>query len=104
MSLDLNRQTWGIHDHATPDEKQRATLYVASQARDAADCRQLLDVLGLLPKHVVAEHGMRGYRQGCRCPLCRKANTERTYRQKTKRTGEPATTTADCPINTKGDL
>jgi hypothetical protein len=84
VSLDLNRQTWGIHDHATPDEQKRAARFVASQARDAADCRQLLDLLGLLPKRLIVEHGMRGYRAGCRCPGCRKANQERLHRQRSK--------------------
>ena len=31
----------------TPDERRDATLYVASSAHDAADCAQLLDMLGL---------------------------------------------------------
>jgi hypothetical protein len=101
VTLDLNRQTWATHDHATPDEKHRAARYVASQADDAADCRQLLDALGLLPKRLVVEHGMPGYRAGCRCPVCRKANSERLHRQR-KRTSPPTTTTTDTPGNTTG--
>jgi hypothetical protein len=86
MSLDLNRRTWGVHDTATAEEKEAAARYVASVAEDAADCRQLLDLLGLLPKHLtVTEHGMRGYRQGCTCGTCRKANAKRNERQKAAR-------------------
>lgn len=33
----------------TRGEQRQAALYVASQAEDTADCRQLLDALGLLP-------------------------------------------------------
>lgn len=77
MSLDLNRQTWGVHDSAAPEEKEAAALYVASVAEDAADCRQLLDLLGLLPKRMTAAHGLPGYRAGCRCPVCVGANRAR---------------------------
>lgn len=102
MGLDLNRQTWSPHDQATVDEKQAASLYVASVAVDTADATRLLAMLGLLPRHHPAimranEHGMRGYRIGCRCRLCRKAKSKHDNR---RRTGVPATTTADCPINT----
>jgi hypothetical protein len=102
VSLDLNRRTWGPQDHATADEQEKATKYVASIAYDADDCRHLLDVLGLLPKHLTAAHGMPGYRQGCHCETCRKANANRTQRQ---RAAVPTTTVADCPTNTTtGDL
>lgn len=102
MSRSLNGQTWTVHDQASADEQRKAALYTVLQGRTVAERRQLLDILGLLPKRLITEHGMRGYRQGCRCPDCRKANTERTYRQ--KRASVPATTTADAPINTtKGD-
>lgn len=97
MSLELNSRTWGPHDEATPAEKTAATRYVASVATSAADCRHLLDVLGLLPKQRITEHGMTGYRQGCRCVACKRANTARNQRQ---RAAHKATTTADCPINT----
>lgn len=102
MGLDLNRQTWSPHDQATVDEKQAASLYVASVAVDTADATQLLAMLGLLPRHHPAimradEHGMRGYRIGCRCRLCRKAKAKEDNR---RRAGTPATTTADHPINT----
>lgn len=96
MSLDLNRRTWGVHDEASPQEQQRAARYVAAVATSADDCRQLLDVLGLLPKLLTVKHGMPGYRAGCRCKRCRKANANRTQKQRARH----ATTTADCPINT----
>jgi hypothetical protein len=44
---------------------------------------------------------MPGYRAGCRCPVCRKANSERLHRQR-KRTSPPTTTTSDTPGNTTG--
>lgn len=62
-------------------------LAVASRATSAADCRQLLDMLGLLPTITEAEsalpqddqeHGrMSTYRHGCRCQKCRSANALR---------------------------
>jgi hypothetical protein len=93
MSGDLESRTWGRHVTATAEEKTAATRFVASKAVDADDCRLLLDVLGLLPK-AVTEHGMAGYRQGCRCRLCKRANAARTRRQRA------VTTTANAPINT----
>jgi hypothetical protein len=94
MSLDLNRRTWGVHDSAAPEEKEAAARYVASVAEDAADCRQLLDALGLLPKRLtVVEHGMPGYRAGCTCKRCRKANQNRNRRQRAAAAGLPADTT-----------
>ncbi len=140
-----------------PDEKKRAALYTASQARDVDDARELLDALGLLPAEPKRGPGRpRGeydhghptrYAQGCRCTKCRAANAERcrgqqerrvadpeaadraghgnasTYQnygcrcrpctdansaksaaykaaRRPKRASVPATTTADCPINT----
>lgn len=38
----------------TRQEQQQAVLYTASRAVDAADCRQLLDALGLLPTPTTA--------------------------------------------------
>jgi hypothetical protein len=96
MGLDLNRQTWSPHDNATVDEKQTAALYVTSVADDAEDAAQLLAMLGLLPRHHPAvmradEHGMRGYRFGCRCRQCRKAKSKQDTAQR-KRTTTPTTT------------
>lgn len=103
MGLDLNRQTWSPHDTASVDERQAASRYVASVSTDAEDATRLLAMLGLLPRHHPAvmrpdEHGMRGYRLGCKCPTCRKAKRARDTVQR-KRAGIPATTT-DAPINT----
>jgi hypothetical protein len=92
-SSDLSRRTWGINEQATPEEQRRATRYVASVADSPADCRRLLDALGLLPARMTATHGLPGYRAGCRCDRCVAANRRRLQRQR-------ATTTADCPINT----
>lgn len=81
MSGELESRTWGRHVTATDAEKTAATLFVASRAVNADDCRLLLDALGLAPK-TVTEHGMPGYRQGCRCRLCKRANAARTRRQR----------------------
>lgn len=81
---------------STPEQIGRASLFVASIATSPGDCRQLLDVLGLLPTRMTVEHGMPGYRKGCRCVRCRKANANRNQKQRAAR----RTTTADVPINT----
>ncbi|MFE7954442.1 hypothetical protein [Streptomyces sp. NPDC057413] len=62
---------------------RKVMLVVAGHARDAADCRQLLDMLGLaLPKprrapgRPTVDHGHgdhRTYIKGCRCTRCREA-------------------------------
>lgn len=70
----------------TPEERRRAARTTADHARDAADCRDLLDKLGLLPATRVRTHGMPGYRAGCRCKRCRHANAERNRRQRANRT------------------
>ncbi|MEU1273057.1 hypothetical protein [Streptomyces sp. NPDC005799] len=101
MGLELNSQTWAADVEATPAEKQTASLYVAAKATGPADCRHLLDVLGLLPKLLrITDHGMAGYRKGCKCKQCRKANRDRNQRQRAKKTSVPASTVVDCPINT----
>lgn len=97
MGLDFSRRTWQPADVATRDERRMASLYVASIATDKNDALQLLAALGLLPPHLtVTDHGMSGYRVGCRCPVCRKANRSRNSAQRSRIT----TTTADAPINT----
>ncbi|MDX2513894.1 hypothetical protein PV355_01765 [Streptomyces stelliscabiei] len=65
----------------TADIRRRAALHVASKAVDKADATQLLAALGLLPRAHPAvlradEHGMRGWRFGCRCTKCRKAKSD----------------------------
>lgn len=87
MSSDLSRKTWTTLDQATPDEQTKARRYVASVAVDAEDCRQLLEVLGLCGRRI-REHGMPGYRQGCRCKTCRRANAARNRSQRARK--EPA--------------
>jgi hypothetical protein len=97
MPGDLERRTWQPKDIATRDECHRASLYVASIAAGKDDALQLLGALGLLPARLtVTDHGMSGYRVGCRCPVCRKANRTRNAAQRSR----IATTTADAPINT----
>ena len=86
MPEDL-RGTWGPLTVGTPEECRKASLYVASVARDKADATELLAILGLLPARHPArirpgDHGLIGYRLGCRCTPCRKANTNRLQRQR----------------------
>ena len=51
--VEATRQGAGLrlHDN-TPEERRRATLHVCSRAADAADARELLQALGLLPSEV----------------------------------------------------
>ncbi len=44
----LHGASVGGHSNS-PDVRAKASLYIATRARDADDCRLLLDVLGLLP-------------------------------------------------------
>lgn len=72
----------------TADTRRAASLFVASVARDKADATQLLAALGLLPRAHPAvlradEHGMRGWRFGCRCVVCRKAKSDDNRRHST---------------------
>jgi hypothetical protein len=82
-------------------EEDRARRTIAARAIDAADCALLLEVVGLLPGHesrlTRITHGMPGYRLGCRCKRCRKANANRNVQQRAR---QRETTTADAPINT----
>lgn len=77
----------------TRDEQERATRYVAGSALDADDCRQLLDMVGLLAT-APRVHGIDGFRQGCICKRCRAAGSR-------KHTTPPTTTTTDAPVNTR---
>lgn len=80
----------------TPEEQRKAALAVADRATDAADCALLLDALGLTAKTtrlVDIEHGIRGYRKGCKCPTCTAANRNRNRKQ--RRALKQATTTGD---------
>ena len=64
-------------------EQRRAAITTAAHSHNTTDCRHLLTILGLLPdSRTVAEHGMPGYRAGCRCTVCRKANAKRCRRQR----------------------
>ncbi|MFJ5967936.1 hypothetical protein [Streptomyces sp. NPDC093060] len=70
--------------------RRKAALYVASNAVGKADCTELLAMLGLLPAshpeaHRPDDHGLPGYRAGCRCKRCRKANANRSVRERTAR-------------------
>lgn len=73
----------------TADTRRAAALHVASKAVDKADATQLLAALGLLPKGHPAtlrpqDHGMRGWRLGCRCVICRKAKSDLDRRMRAK--------------------
>jgi len=65
------------------DQIRKASLAVADHARNADDCRQLLDMLGITPPkpkrkpgRPPVDHGHgnhRTYQKGCRCAACREA-------------------------------
>jgi hypothetical protein len=87
MGGDFTGRTWGHLNSGTRDDCEKAARYVASVAHDTADCTQLLAALGLLPaRHPAAlrdeDHGLIGYRRGCRCKRCVKANRARLDRQR----------------------
>lgn len=85
------------------DTTRRAMLAVADHARDADDCRELLDMLGLAPKapkrkpgRPPVDHGhgdYRTYAKGCRCDKCRDAQRERCAEARARRAADP--TSAD---------
>ncbi|WP_030344870.1 hypothetical protein [Streptomyces sp. NRRL S-1022] len=94
MSKDFTASQLGPVDIPSA-EQRKAQLYVAAEATDKADCTRLLAMLGLLPSshpdaHPPAEHGLLGYRRGCRCKRCRAANAGRRARQRTSRKGAVA--------------
>jgi hypothetical protein len=88
MGADFTGHTWTHLDTASRAESDRAARYVTGMAaRDKADATHLLAVLGLLPAGHPAtlrpsDHGMRGYKVGCRCERCVKWNRNRLDRQK----------------------
>ena len=87
MTEDLVRGTWAPLTLTTPETRRKASLYVTSKAVDKADATHLLAILGLLPTNHIAtirpqDHGLIGYRAGCRCKPCRKANSNRLQRQR----------------------
>ncbi|MGW1160430.1 hypothetical protein ACWD48_19860 [Streptomyces sp. NPDC002519] len=91
-------------DSPTPQREteiaRRAMFAVADHARDAADCRQLLDMLGLTPPKAKrrpgrppVDHGHGDYRtygKGCRCDDCREAQRQRCARLREDRAKDPA--------------
>ena len=95
MGTELTGHTWTHLGGATRTERDKAARYVASVALDKDDCTDLLAKLGLLPSGHPAtlrpqDHGLPGYRKGCRCKRCRKSNAMRLERQKTARKGATA--------------
>lgn len=80
------------------DTIRSAALTVAAYTKDAADCRQLLDMLGINPAPKRGrgrprgeyEHGdAKKYAQGCRCTECRSAHAERHRMQQQRRLSDP---------------
>lgn len=80
------------------DDTRKAMLTVASHARDAAECRELLAMLGIKPTPKRGrgrprgeyEHGdARKYAQGCHCTDCRAGNAERHREQQERRVADP---------------
>lgn len=84
---------------AVADTNRRAVLAVAAHARDAAECRELLDMLGITPPkpkrgrgRPPVDHGhgdYRTYAKGCRCTDCRAANAKRQRGQQRRRVADP---------------
>lgn len=78
--------------HIPAGERRKAARYIAAHATNAADCTELLAMLALLPTshpamHRPDDHGRNGYKQGCRCVVCRKAKAkqDRERRAATKK-------------------
>jgi len=86
------------------DPNRRAALSVADRSSDAADCKQLLDMLGLLnalkaeprPKRrgrpsIDHGHGHSAtYGKGCRCDECRAAHTARCRKRRADSAKDPS--------------
>ncbi|MEU8271581.1 hypothetical protein AB0B89_31025 [Sphaerisporangium sp. NPDC049002] len=82
-------------------EERAAALTVAANARDAADCRELLAMLGLLPEVQATTdrrvfdgdvgHGRyRLYLAGCRCDACRAKNAETVRKSRARAKSDPS--------------
>ena len=79
---------------------RRAMLAVADRSRDADDCRQLLDMLGIAPPkpkrkpgRPSVDHGhgdYRTYAKGCRCDDCRDAQRVRCAAMRADRAKDPS--------------
>ena len=69
-------------DGSSEDDLHRAALQAVLAGRSVPEREDLLKAIGFLatPRPVV--HGMPGYRKGCRCKSCRKANAARCRRQR----------------------
>lgn len=83
--------------------ERAAALHAADHARDAAELRMLLDMLGLLPESITpgtapsvtvladVKHGtFLAYRKGCRCDDCRAANAEHSRRRRANAKADPS--------------
>jgi hypothetical protein len=79
---------------------RKVLLVVADHARDADDCRQLLDMLGLTPSRPKRRRGRppvdhghgdyRTYAKGCRCDDCREAQRVKCAEAREARALNPA--------------
>ena len=79
----------------TPDERHRVALHAVLAADTVPERKHLLDVLGLLAT-LPRTHGLDGWREGCVCKRCRRADTRHEMKASV-----PTPTTTDCPINTR---
>lgn len=83
----------------TTVQERLAMLAVADHARDASDCRLLLEALGLITpradagppqKAEVGPNGrFRAYAAGCRCTECKAANAAAQRRRRRRAATEP---------------
>lgn len=81
-------------------DTRKALLVVAAHAKNADDCRELLDMLGITPPKPKRRHGRprvdhghgdhRTYQNGCRCDDCRDAMRLRAAEQRAKRKANPS--------------
>lgn len=80
------------------DEIRKAALAVAAHSTSVAECRELLNMLGLpskskrgrgRPRGVYECGDARKYAQGCRCTDCRAGHAERHREQQQRRVSDP---------------